>query len=107
MTAPTSARIQWFKYVRAPLFFVNLLIGGILTFSILASVSIGAWIEDALRFTGYEAKRSWLPAIIGILLYLAVGLIGPIVLGNYLIGWPGAVITPVIIGLVIVYLGRW
>ncbi len=93
--------------IRAPFFLLGVLFGMIPTFFIFAMVSVGSWCEDALRWVGYRSRPAWLPAVLGAVVYAAFGLAGPAYLGQHLIGWPGAIVGPVLALGAIAVLGRW
>jgi len=79
----------------------------IFVFFIFAWVTVGAWCEDGLRRLGYHNLPRWLPAVLGVLGYASLGIAGPAVLGDWLIGWPGAVLVPLLVLGIIAKLGRW
>ncbi len=93
--------------LRAPVFFLSLAVSIMLALFFFAWVSMGAWCEDVLRWFGCGIRLRWLPGVLGFVGYVGLGLIGPIYLGEWLIGWPGAVLAPVFALGVIALLGRW
>jgi hypothetical protein len=93
--------------VRAPVFLVGLAASMVCVFFIFAWVTVGAWCEDGLRALGYRNQPRWLPAILGILAYAGLGIVGSAFLGNWLFGWPGGVLVPLAILALIAKLGRW
>ncbi len=95
------------RIVRAPVFLVGLLISAIPAFFICAVVSVGSWCEDGLRWIGYRSRPAWLPAALGIVGYVGLGVAGPAYLGGSLIGWPGAILGPLLMLGLIAVLGRW
>lgn len=95
------------RIIRAPFFMISLLVGAILTFFILAWVSVGGWCEDALRWLGYRERQSWLPAVFGMVGYVGFGIAAPAYAGWHLIGWPGAIVGPILALAAIAVLGRW
>lgn len=95
------------RVARAPFFVVPLLLSMLPLFFIFASVSVGAWIEQLLFWVGYQARPRWLPGVLGVLGYTGFGVAGPAALGNTLIGWPGAVLGPLLVLGLIAKLGRW
>lgn len=95
------------RIIAIPVFVVGLILSFIPFFFILASVSIGAWCEDILRRLGYRARPSWLPMALGIAGYAGLGVAGPAYAGRLLIGWPGAIIAPLLTLVAIAILGRW
>jgi len=95
------------RIVRAPFFVITLLLSMVPVFFIFASVSVGAWIEQALHIFGYRQRPLWLPAVLGVLGYTGLGVAGPALLGGNLLGWPGAVLGPLIVLGLIAILGRW
>lgn len=95
------------RVVRAPFFLVTLLLSMVPVFFIFASVSVGAWIEQGLHWFGYQQRPRWLPGVLGVLGYTGLGVAGPAMLGGRLLGWPGAVIGPLLVLGVIAVLGRW
>ncbi len=95
------------RILRAPFFLISLGLSLLPVFFVFASVSVGAWCEDALRLLGYRSKYGWLPALLGFVGYTGLGVAGPAYLGNVLIGWPGAILGPLIALGVIAVLGRW
>ncbi|HEC23542.1 MAG TPA: hypothetical protein ENI95_11575 [Chloroflexi bacterium] len=76
-------------------------------FFIVAIVSVGSWCEDALRWLGVRARPRWLPGVLGAVGYVSLGLAGPAYLGGRLMGWPGAILGPVLALGAIAVLGRW
>lgn len=72
-----------------------------------AWVSVGSWCEDALRWLGYRARPRWLPAALGLMAYVGLGIAGPAYLGTVVLGWPGAVLGPAVALGAIAILGRW
>lgn len=95
------------RVVRAPFFVVPLLLSMLPLFFIFASVSVGAWIEQLMFLAGFQAPPRWLPGALGMLSYTGLGIAGPAVLGNTLLGWPGAVLGPLLVLGLIAKLGRW
>ena len=95
------------QIVRAPFFLLMLGASFVPVFFIFASVSVGAWCEDALRWLGYRSKPGWLPAVLGMVGYAGLGVAGPAYAGNALLGWPGAVLGPLLALGIIAILGRW
>ncbi len=95
------------RMLRAPIFVIGLLFSFIPVFFLFAVVSIGSWCEDLLRQLGYRSRPAWLPPVLGVLGYASFGLAGPAYLGERLLGWPGAVLGPVLMLGVIAVLGKW
>lgn len=96
------------RVIRLPVFIVlNMLVGGALVFFFLAWVSVGDWCEDGLRWLGYKGRTDWLPGVLGIAVYVSLGIAGPACLGYSLIGWPGAIVGPLCMLVTIAILGRW
>lgn len=95
------------RVLRAPFFLTTLLLSMLPVFFIFASVSMGAWFERALLLLGYQSRPRWLPAVLGVLGYTGLGVWGPAALGNQLLGWPGAILGPLLALGVIAVLGRW
>lgn len=95
-----------FQIVTAPIFMIGVVLGGLLTVFALASISVGGWSEQVLSHVGYKETRL-LPMILGLAGYIGIGLVGLAILGGYLLGWPGAVLGP-LLGLVLIgVLDRW
>ena len=95
------------RIVRAPFFVGSLAISMIMAFFIFATVSVGSWCEDALHLLGYKSRPRWLPAVLGVVGYTGLGIAGPAYLGDLLIGWPGAILGPLLVLGAIALLGRW
>ena len=95
------------KVLRAPFFLIGLAASMIPVFFIFAWVSVGSWCEDLLRLIGYQNRPRWLPPVLGVLVYAGLGIVGPALLGHWLIGWPGSILGPLIILGAIAKLGRW
>lgn len=96
------------RVIRLPVFIViNMLVGGALVFFFLAWVSVGDWCEDGLRWLGYRGHPDWLPGVVGIAVYVGLGIAGPAYLGHYLVDWPGLIVGPLITLVMIAILGRW
>ena len=92
---------------RAPLFLVGLAISMVFVFFVFAWVTVGAWCEDGIRALGYRGRPRWLPAVLGMLVYAGGGIAAPAILGDRLVGWPGAVFAPLLILAAIAKLGHW
>ena len=56
---------------------ITLLLSMVPVFFIFASVSVGAWIEQALHVFGYRQRPLWQPAVLGVLGYTGLGVAGP------------------------------
>jgi hypothetical protein len=95
------------RIVRAPFFVISLVISIPLALFFLAWVSVGAWCEDGMRWLGYRARPRGLPAVVGFVMYVGLGIAAPTILGWALLGWPGAVLGPVLALGAIVILGHW
>ena len=95
------------RIIRAPFFMVSLLISLIMAFWFFATVSVGAWCEDALRWLGYKSRPLWLPGVLGVIGYTGLGIVGPAYLGGLLIGWPGAILSPLLVLAAIAWFGHW
>jgi hypothetical protein len=95
------------RIMRAPVFLFALLLSAVPVFFIFASVSVGSWAEDGLRWFGYRSRPRWLPAVLGFVGYTGFGVAAPAILGRLLIGWPGAILGPVLALGAIALLGRW
>jgi hypothetical protein len=96
-----------FAAVRAIVFLVVLSVSFIPTLFIMASVSIGACIEEALRLVGLPPRRDWVMLAAGIFGYAGLGVAIPVYLGNLLAGWPGAILAPIMVLVGIAILGKW
>ncbi len=96
-----------FQIVTAPIFMIGVILGGLLTVFALASISVGGWSEQALSHVGYKEKPRLLPMILGLAGYIGIGLVGLALLGAYLVGWPGAVLGPILGIVLIAVLDRW
>lgn len=95
------------QIIRAPFFWLGVLLSFIPAFFIFSVVSVGAWCEDALHAIGYRARPRWLPGVLGVLGYVGLGIAVPAYLGSLLIGWPGILVGPVLALGCIAVLGRW
>ncbi len=95
------------RVVRAPFVLISLLVGTILLFGFLSSISMGEWFELALRRLGHRGNPYWLSGALGVVAYLGLGLVLPAIGGNAVIGWPGMIVGPVVAVLIISRLGRW
>lgn len=102
--APTETLV---RILRAPFFLISIAFSTMLVFFFFAWVSVGSWCEDALRWLGYRARPRWLPAALGLMTYVGLGIAGPAYLGAVILGWPGAVLGPVVALGAITILGRW
>jgi hypothetical protein len=96
-----------FQIVTAPFFVIGVILGGLLTVLALASISVGGWSEVALSRVGYREKPRLLPMILGLAGYFGIGIVGLAALGGYLLGWPGAVLGPLLGIVLIAILDRW
>lgn len=95
------------RVVRAPIFVFSLLVGTAMVSFFLAWVSVGDWCEDGLRWLGYRERPGWLPSLLGVAAYVALGIAGPAYLGYFLLGWPGAIVGPICALVMVAILGRW
>ncbi len=95
------------RILRAPFFLLSIALSMLVAFFFFAWVSVGSWCEDALRWLGYRARPRWLPAALGLMAYVGLGIAGPAYLGTLMLGWPGAVLGPVVALGAIAILGRW
>lgn len=104
----TPTRENWLlRIVRAPFFLLMLVISLIPVLFIFASVSVGSWAEELLHGIGYRARPRWLPAFLGVVGYSSLGVAAPAWLGSSLLGWPGAVLGPILTLGAIAILGHW
>nr|MBN1229731.1 hypothetical protein [Anaerolineae bacterium] len=94
------------RILRAPFFLILLLASMPLVFFFFAWVTIGAWFQDLSGKAGITA-RGWVFAAFGFFVYTSLGLVLPAIIGSYLLGWVGAVITPIVLLAGIAYLGKW
>jgi hypothetical protein len=95
------------RLARAPFFVAGLLFSLVPVFFFFAWVSVASWCEDGLRRVGYRGRPAWLPAVLGIVGYAGLGIAGPAYLGHALIGWPGAILGPLLVLCSVAILGRW
>lgn len=95
------------RFARAPIVLSSLLIGALLLFGTLASISIGEWCEVALRRLGFRSEPYWLPGALGVIGYVGLGLIGTAYAGYRLIGWAGLLVGPVLVVWIVSRLGHW
>jgi hypothetical protein len=95
------------RVIRSPLFVFNLLAGAGLVSFFLAWVSVGDWCEGGLRWLGYRGRPYWLPAVVGIVTYVGMGIVGPACLIRYFIGWPGLLLGPMCALVLIALADRW
>ena len=98
---------SWIRYFRAPVFLPVLALSFIPIFFVFASVTTGGWCEDFLRLLGYRSKPTWLPGVLGILVYGSLGVFLPVYIGSTSVGWVGGVIAPLVVLGVIAKLGNW
>lgn len=94
------------RLLRAPFVVVGFIISLYLSSLFFATVSIGGWVEDGLRWVGLE-RTGTASAIAGALGVLTLTLVGPAWLGNRLLGWPGLIIGPLLAMLLVALLDRW
>lgn len=95
------------KYLRAPFMVFGVVFGGLGVAFAVASVTVGDWAERALRLLGYKGRPTWLPALIGVGGYLSLGVAAPAWGGFRLIGWPGALIAPMLVLLLMALVDQW
>jgi hypothetical protein len=95
------------RIIYAPFFFVLVLLGTLAVIFEVASISVGGWIEAVLLRLGYRHKPALLPAFAGVIVFFGVGLVGSGYLGSRLIGWPGAIIGPILAIIIIGLIDRW
>jgi hypothetical protein len=93
--------------LRAPVFAPALLLSVIATLPVYASVTVGSWVEAALRQAGVDDPPGGLMAAAGVVLYLAVGLVLPVWAGLTALGWWAGVFAPLLVLAIIARLGRW
>ena len=98
--------VHIWRAVRAPFTLVSLAIGGILMFLFLAAISVGGWYEKLLLRLGTNTP-GWIPASLGVVTFLLVGMVVPAVILGQLIGWPGAVLGPTIMVILVSRLNHW
>ena len=94
------------RLMRAPIVFIGFVVGSYLTGVFLAFVSLGAWVEGALRWLGVK-RLGGLSALAGVGGFLVLGVVGPAWLGERLIGWPGLILGPLLILGLVALLDRW
>jgi len=94
------------RLLRAPLVLVGFVFSLYAVGVVLAWVSVGSWIESALRKLGLK-RTGGLPAVGGTLGFTLLGVVGPAWLGHRLIGWPGLVIGPLLLLTLVALLDRW
>lgn len=95
------------RILRLPFFLLGLILGLVGVLFFVAATSVGGWCEDALRWLGYRSRPAWLPIALGASAYTVLGVAGPAYLGGQLIGWPGAILGPVLVLGAIAILGKW
>jgi len=95
------------RVILAPFFFAWVLLGTIMVLFVISTISIGGWCEAVLVRIGYRYKPLILPMVIGIVLFVGVVLLGMGMLGHQLIGWPGAILGPVLAILAIALIDHW
>src|SRR5262245_7781032 len=95
------------RIVFIPFFFVLVFLGTLAVIFEVASISVGGWIETLLLRLGYRHKPALLPAYAGVVVFIGVGLVGTAILGAHLIGWPGAILGPVLAIIAIGLIDRW
>jgi hypothetical protein len=95
------------RLVHAAAFLLGLFFSFIPVTFLFASVSVGAWCEEFLQRIGYTSRPDWLPPLVGVLGYTGFGVVGPAYLGGLLLGWPGVVLGPLIMLIVVAVLGKW
>jgi hypothetical protein len=92
--------------LRAPLVWIGFLLSLYLTGVFAAIVSLGAWVEDGLRWLGLK-RVGTVSAVTGVVGFLGLGVIGVAWLGNRLIGWPGLIVGPLLAMAFVGLLDRW
>jgi hypothetical protein len=95
------------RILRLPFFLLSLILGLVGVLFFVAATSVGGWCEDALCWLGYRSRPAWLPIVLGASAYTVLGVAGPAYLGGQLIGWPGAILGPVLVLGAIAILGKW
>ncbi|NDJ52083.1 MAG: hypothetical protein GYB68_03240 [Chloroflexi bacterium] len=95
------------RVLRAPFFLASMVFSMAGAFGFFAVVQVGAWAEDGLRLLGLRQMPEWLPAGLGILGYLGLGVIIPALAAYRWIGWPGAILLPLLVLGIIAKLGNW
>jgi hypothetical protein len=95
------------RIVIAPFFLAAVILGFLGVLFVVASISIGGWFEAILLRIGYRHKPILLPAVVGVVLFVGLGLAGMGTLGNSLIGWPGVILGPTLAIAVIAVADRW
>ena len=95
------------RIVLAPFFLVGVILATVLVVFVVATISIGGWCETILLRAGYRHKPVLLPAVIGIVLFAGLVLLGMGELGHQLIGWPGTILGPTLGIVLIAVVDRW
>ena len=95
------------RIIRAPFVLVSLLVGTLLLFGFLSSISVGEWCEQLLKRLGYRGNPYWIPGLFGVGGFVCFGVLAPAIGGNALIGWPGIIAGPIIAVLIISRLDYW
>lgn len=95
------------RVILAPFFLAWVLLGTLMVFFVIATISIGGWCEAVLVRIGYRYKPLMLPMVLGIVLFVGFVLVGMGTLGHQLIGWPGAIVGPALAILLIAVIDHW
>lgn len=95
------------KLIRAFFFLPVLIISWWLAGGFFATVTIGAWVEDAAKALGFTTVPGWLLGSSGVLLYIVFGICIPAYLSSLYIGWVGIFGGPLLALGAIALAGRW
>ena len=95
------------RFLIAPIFVTGLVVSTLAIFSVMACITIGVWVESALRQVGLRNYHRWLAFSLGLILYIGFGIIGSALAGGAVLGWVGVFIGPLISLLIVALAGRW
>ena len=95
------------RIVRAPFFITVLFLSMLPVVFLFAWVTVGAWFESLFRTLGLRSQPPWLPTVVGFAGYVGLGIVLPAHLGSTLVGWPGAILLPLLVLGSIAWFGRW
>ena len=75
-------------------------------FLFLAAISVGGWYDNILQRLNSKTP-GWIPALFGILTFMLVGIVIPAVALRQLLGWPGTLLGPTLMVLLVALLDHW
>lgn len=96
-----------FKIARAPIILIEVLLGALALILVAAIATSGQLWEELLKPLGAKFKVQWPLILLGVVTYFIGFLFLPIYVGHRALGWPGAVLMPIVTLALMALLDRW